>query len=75
VSIFHRKARLLPVEVVRVYTAQGRKAHLMAGGRVLCPTDPGPAGWKGTGSDEEREYAAVLPLCSYCREAASGGTA
>jgi hypothetical protein len=71
-----RKRSPAPAEITRVYTSQGRTAHLMADGKVLCPTVPVAGAWKGL-TPEEAEYAAVLPLCAYCRDAlaANGGGA
>lgn len=64
-----------PGPPVRVYTAQGRKAHLLdpATGTTLCPFTSGDHEWKGTGSGAEREYAAVIPLCRFCQEALEAG--
>ena len=59
-SIFRRKTAV--TEPVRVTTRQGRKAHLMLGDRVLCPTSPGPGGWTACADDS-------LPVCTYCRDA------
>lgn len=59
-SLFHRKAAV--IEPGRVTTRQGRKAHLMLGDRVLCPTSPGRGGWQPCTDDS-------LPVCAYCRDA------
>jgi hypothetical protein len=77
-SLFRRRAPAPPPagQVTRVYTREGRKAHLRVDGVVLCPTDPGPSGWKGA-TIPEAAWAGSLPLCTYCRDAlaeAGGGT-
>jgi hypothetical protein len=57
-----------------IYTPAGRKSHYKAAltEGAMCPdlaNWPGP--WMGTGSSEERERAASLPLCPRCEIAAS----
>lgn len=68
----------------RVYTPQGRVAHLMrpygAGGEctTLCPVVPvvaWPGEWLGTGDQEEYERAEALPLCAVCGHLAGIGAA
>ncbi len=65
----------------RLYQRGGRQAHLTADSKIACR---GPLredawvdeSWLGTGSQEEYEHAAALPLCRRCfacREAAHGG--
>lgn len=66
-------------ECTRVYTWTGRAAHLMPLyeysiplGRALCPVLPSwPDEWRGTGSQEEYDLAASLPLCKRCGLAAA----
>jgi hypothetical protein len=62
-----RKRSPAPAEITRVYTREGRIAHLRLNDVVLCPFGIGAT--LGAGSDEEREYAAVLPLCKFCADA------
>jgi protein-tyrosine phosphatase len=60
-------------ECTRVYTPAGRRAHLLPvtsvlpRGSVLCRVDPPwDHGWLGTGSQEEHDRAAALPVCTSC---------
>ena len=64
-KLLHRKK---PVTYVRVYTGEGKKAHLATAPvtTVLCGWKPSKGGWRGTGSDAERQVAAVLPACNMC---------
>lgn len=57
-----------PVQA-RVYSGEGRKAHLMLDGVLLCPFGPAEGDRKGLGSDGEREFAAILPTCRLCATA------
>lgn len=56
-------------ECTRIYVPTGKVAHLRtpwaSHGQPLCPADPAWA-WRGTGSQEEYEHAATLPLCKRC---------
>lgn len=65
-------------QCTRVYTRTGGVAHLMSpvtsirNGSVLCDrvlpewfTD-----WHGTGSQDEADRAAALPVCRYCADQA-----
>ena len=57
----------------RAYTRSGRVAHLLGpDGHALCPPmSEWPAEvWLGTGSAEETERAAALPVCVGCERAA-----
>lgn len=63
-------AHASPPAYTRVYRLRGREAHLReltaftgCGGRAAFP---GWDGWLGTGSQEEYEHAAGLPLCGKC---------
>jgi protein-tyrosine phosphatase len=59
-------------ECTRVCTRRGRVAHLLpptspvAHGSVLCPVEAPWEGWLGTGSQQECDRAAALPLCTNC---------
>ena len=62
-----------PLEWTRVYRSGGRHAHLReeSGGLIACSVwrfrEGGwEAGWLGTGSQDEYEHAAGLPLCLGC---------
>lgn len=63
----------------RVYTRTGRKAHLLAPmmppntrGSALCGTGPEWfEAWRGSGSQDETEHVASLPLCRYCEKHAT----
>jgi hypothetical protein len=71
-----RKRSPAPAEITRVYTSQGRTAHFMVAGEVLCGWPAPPGGWKGTGSDYEREFAlSITDVCKLCcpPEKAGGG--
>ena len=68
-------------ECPRVYTPRGRMAHLLrpgdqpSAGRApaLCLRYPRPgASWLGTGSQDEYDKAAALPLCGKCDAVAKG---
>ena len=66
-------------QCTRVYTPWGRVAHLRApfgtirDGNTLCPVTPKwPGEWLGTGGHAEYEYAASLPACKACLDAAGG---
>jgi len=68
-------------ECTRVYVPRGRVAHLirpgdaaglMLPGASLCGHG-GRCGWLGTGSQDEHEAAARLPLCSRCAYLAGAG--
>jgi hypothetical protein len=68
-------------EHTRVYAPRGRIAHLLrpggqpAAGRplALCLLYPRlHTSWLGTGSQEEYDKAASLPLCGKCAAAAKG---
>lgn len=66
-------------DCTRVYTRTGTKAHLLALNAspntqrlALCGTGPTWfEAWRGTGSQQEHEVAASLPLCKYCRKRAT----
>lgn len=70
-----------PPTYTRCYLIDGREAHLredVTTADTLCfiyylddegnepPGMPGPDDWLGTGSQEEYEHAASLPLCLLC---------
>ena len=65
-------------QCTRVYTRTGKRAHLLSPlaspnmhGAALCGTGPEWfTTWHGTGSQQETELAASLPLCKYCEKAA-----
>lgn len=70
----------------RVYTERGREAHLRhedGGGDIACRgplsrEDGQDDRWLGTGSQDEYDHAAAMPLCTGCfsvREAARIGIA
>lgn len=58
----------------RVYTPAGTKAHVLpwyaspnnSAEKALCGRSAWPAYWHGTGSQDEYEKAADLPLCTAC---------
>lgn len=66
-------------QCTRVYTRTGKKAHLLrpllspnAHCAALCGTGPEWfEAWRGTGSQQEHETAASLPLCKYCEKHAA----
>jgi protein-tyrosine phosphatase len=59
-------------ECTRVYTRHGRRAHLLhpvsvvSVGSVLCPVEAPREGWSGTASQQERDRAVALPVCTNC---------
>lgn len=58
-------------EYERVYMRRGHVAHLKALGdlSVLCAKWHQPAHWwLGTGSQEEIDHAAAMPLCKSCEQ-------
>jgi hypothetical protein len=63
----------------RVYTRTGKRAHLLqpfmspnGNGSALCGTGPGWfEAWRGTGTQDETETAASLPLCKHCEKHAA----
>jgi len=64
-------------QCTRVYTRTGTRAHLMSpvqtirNGSVLCPVLPEWfTEWHGTGSQDEIDRAASLPLCKRCEDQA-----
>lgn len=61
-------------DYTRVYTEGGGRAHLLdpllspnQPNSALCGHTPFMTLWHGTGSQDEHERAADLPLCSPCR--------
>ncbi|PRH79360.1 hypothetical protein C6N75_09760 [Streptomyces solincola] len=60
---------------VRVYTERGTVAHELrwgdspneAGAKALCGRTAWPGYWYGTGTQNEHERAAELPLCVGCK--------
>lgn len=55
----------------RMYLRRGRRAHLISpsfyGQRVaVCGRYPWPEEFRGTGTQDEYDRAAALPLCSLC---------
>jgi hypothetical protein len=72
-----RAERAIPAGTL-IYTPSGRKSHVKSAltPGALCPDLrdwPGP--WLGTGSGEEQEHAASLPLCPRCSACISGSEA
>lgn len=67
-------------ECTRAYAPRGKMAHLLPGtpqsgkyASTLCLRYPRPgASWLGTGSQDEYDKAAALPLCGKCDAAAKG---
>ena len=63
-------------DCTRVYTRTGKKAHLLKPLAspntyltALCGTGPEWfEAWRGTGTQDEHETAASLPLCKYCEK-------
>ena len=67
-----------PAEHTRVYRKRGKYAHLVPTGSlpsgytiVMCRL--GGTGWLGTGSQQEYERAASLPVCGQCMKAVARG--
>lgn len=66
-------------QCTRVYTRTGKRAHLLGPfvspnthGSALCGTVPEWfEAWRGTGSQQETETAASLPVCRYCGKRAT----
>ena len=56
----------------RVYLPGRKVAHLTDQGTVSYCRIWSPAGFWGTGSQEEYETAAALPLCKSCRKKNGG---
>jgi hypothetical protein len=66
-------------QCTRVYTRTGTRAHLLS--PATSPNSPAAAlcgtlpewfeMWRGTGSQDETERAASLPLCKYCQKRAT----
>jgi hypothetical protein len=61
-------------DLPHVYTRAGRRAHLLAPSQspndpdipAFCRIWPERDGWLGTGSQDEWEKAASLPVCKDC---------
>jgi hypothetical protein len=71
VSALDVSPRKLPLaDYARLYAPRGKLAHLSppwARGDVLCRDDPRALeDWLGTGSQDEYDRAASLPLCGRC---------
>lgn len=68
---FHAEPRLKLADYRRVYLPSGRRAHLsppFSARSGLCAIAPEwPADWLGTGSQDEYDRAAALPLCRRCQ--------
>jgi hypothetical protein len=60
-------------DCTRVYTRYGRFAHLRSTthGVLHLGMPQDPDGWLGTGSQDEYDAAAVLPLCKVCEATAA----
>jgi hypothetical protein len=54
------------------YVPKGTRAHLLPNGmsnsKAVCGLYPWTTGWWGTGSQEEYDRAANLPLCQRCAQ-------
>jgi hypothetical protein len=70
-------------DCTRVYTRRGASAHLippadpdLSTAVVLCPLrlKLGES-WLGTGSQDERDHAASLPVCKWCASEAAADDA
>jgi protein-tyrosine phosphatase len=67
------KPRIALADHGRLYLRRGSRAHLsppFGGGSryVLCAAEPTwPGEWLGTGSQEEYDRAASLPICRHCK--------
>jgi hypothetical protein len=72
VTVLAVSPRRLPLaDYVRLYAPHGKLAHLSppwAWREVLCRPDGSrqPQAWLGTGSQDEYDRAASLPLCGRC---------
>lgn len=65
-------AETLPAGASRVYLPRGTKSHVALSSHWLaCERVYAVPGehWRGTGSQEEYERAAELPLCKRCQAA------
>ena len=62
----------MSADTTRVYTPEGKFAHLTTQGTVTLCGLWYPEGLWGTGSQEEYEKAAALPVCKPCRRKNGG---